>query len=217
MKKVILLAAFVVLCSSLFAQSKTEFKEQLAAVETELAQLKKTDSLNSILYQAKLKSLEEQIASLTSTINTQNAALKNYADQVERQNNEINSLSRLVAIDTALRNSATSSTNASPRQKNLFCSKTNNRFVVPTGKTWVLSRFICVNYKTFGWNKVCGFISVSGTHINNWLADETFVCQEGTVITFDIRKRTDDATYETSLPAPNDAIISFIVHEYDNE
>ena len=224
MKKVVLLVAFVALCSSIFAQSKTEFKEQLTAVEAELTQLKRIDSINNVLYQAKLKNLEEQIASLTSTINTQNTALKNYADQVERQNNEINALSRLVAIDSALRNS--SSTNASPRERILIFTNNNNTFKVPEGKTWVIHDFKSVNYcNDEKGNLPVSFVTVTGTHINKHpyeghYQSGTIVLSEGSEITLEIRllaDRRDDWKYSISSPAPSDAVHCIGLTEYDNE
>lgn len=219
MKRLVLLATLAVMCNGLFAQSKSEMKEQLNALETELMMLKKTDSLNRVVYQTKLNTLEEQLESLTTTLNMQNAALRNYSDQVERQNEEINALSRLVAYDTALRNnpSASSSANVSPRTKTVMVSNANNRLVVPEGKTWFLRYFKSVNYAADG-HKL--YVSVTGTQVSNYQRDslDSMVLEEGSEAIFEIRvPRESGSAYSDSHVAPSDEKFFIEIVEYDNE
>lgn len=223
MKKIFLLTTIVVMCGGLFAQSKTEFKEQLTALESELAQLKKSDSLKTIQYQEKLRFLEEQISTLNTTVATQNISLKNYADQVERQNNEINSLSRLVAIDTALRNNppASSSTEVSPREKVIIFTNANNRFKVPEGKTWIIHDYRSVNYAG---KDHAVFVSIMGTQVKDYYRSTglfepslSMVLEGGSEAIFEIRVCDNGTDYSDSRPAPSNAKFCVIVTEYDNE
>lgn len=161
MKKLILFALCIAMGGALFAQSKSELKEQLdaltAQVETlksdlnnsiqERNQLQKTMTAERNQLQSTINLLEEKIAALNTTINMQNTTLASYADQVARLNNEIANLTNPVVGDSSRHAPAPMAASQNyPRERIVFFSNSkNNTFTVPEGKTWDISSGILLS------------------------------------------------------------------------
>ena len=159
MKKIIILACCFLMGSALYAQSKSELKEQFDEVNAELQRLKRSDSLNNLQHQATVKLLEGQIADLSKTIETQNTALSNYASQVERLNSEITNLTQRIEKEI------NKNTVAAPRERIVIISNTqNNTFTVPEGKTWRI-KGCCLPHTMFRYGNL---------HITQWNSKQTF-------------------------------------------
>ena len=154
MKKAFIFILCFAMGGVLFAQSKSELKEQLDAMTIKVTELssivmeleKKVQQSNieRQQLQAKINTMADETDRLNNTIKTQNTALASYAEQVARLNSEITALSNLVASND--RKGADAKATAGEREFVVFFSNTqNNTFTVPEGKTWLISGF------TLGW------------------------------------------------------------------
>ena len=209
MKKIIILACCFLMGSALYAQSKSELKEQFDEVNAELQRLKRSDSLNNIQHQATVKLLEGQIADLSKTIETQNTALSNYASQVERLNSEITNLTQRIEKEI------NKNTVAAPRERIVIISNTqNNTFTVPEGKTWRI-KGCCLPHTMFRYGNL---------HITQWNSKK--ILQEiGRAEYYDaIPEKT---TFKIQVPTDGDKDTGYsyesgaeghlIIQEWDNE
>ncbi len=154
MKKAFIFILCFAMGGVLFAQSKSELKEQLDAMTIKVTELssivmeleKKVQQSNNERQQlqAKINTMADETDRLNNTIKTQNTALASYAEQVARLNSEITALSNLVASND--RKGADATATAGEREFVVFFSNTqNNTFTVPEGKSWLVSGF------TLGW------------------------------------------------------------------
>ena len=209
MKKIIILACCFLMGSALYAQSKSELKEQFDEVNAELQRLKRSDSLNNLQHQATVKLLEGQIADLSKTIETQNTALSNYASQVERLNSEITNLTQRIEKEI------NKNTVAAPRERIVIISNTqNNTFTVPEGKTWRI-KGCCLPHTMFRYGNL---------HITQWNSKK--ILQEigraeyydaiPEKTTFKIQVPTD-GDEDTGFSYENGAEGYLIIQEWDNE
>lgn len=211
MKKIIILACCFLMGSALYAQSKSELKEQFDEVNAELQRLKRSDSLNNLQHQATVKLLEGQIADLSKTIETQNTALSNYASQVERLNSEITNLTQRIEKEI------NKNTVAAPRERIVFISNTqNNTFTVPEGKTWrILGNSLPHTYYKYHrdnlhitqWDSKKIVMDIGRAAYYNAIPEKT---------TFKIQVPTGDDR-DTGYSYESDAEGYIIIQEWDNE
>ena len=214
MKKLIIFALCIAMGGALFAQSKSELKEQLDALTAQVETLK-SDLNNSIQKRNQLQStitlLEEKIAAMNTTINMQNTTLASYADQVARLNNEIANLTNLVVGDSSRHESASQNY---PRERIvIFSNSENNTFTVPEGKTWRL-RGHSLAWGGGKYKDVSDYV-----YITRWnsqkietevgRADFFTVIPENTTIKLQV-KCNDNSS-------PSDAKGFIIIQEWDNE
>ena len=229
MKKLIIFALCIAMGGALFAQSKSELKEQLdaltAQVETlksdlnnsiqERNQLQRTMTAERNQLQSTITLLEEKIAALNNTINMQNATLASYADQVDRLNNEIANLTNLVVGDSSRHVPAPMAVSQnSPRERIVFFSNSkNNTFTVPEGKTWDISSGILLptmNKYFYGSRMVIA--TWNSKKLDNFTESGGGIPEKTTIKLQIICK---DANYNDIYPSDAEGYI--IIREYDNE
>lgn len=231
MKKLIIFALCIAMGGALFAQSKSELKEQLdaltAQVETlksdlnnsiqERNQLQRTMTAERNQLQSTITLLEEKIAALNNTINMQNTTLASYADQVARLNNEIANLTNLVVGDSSRHVPAPMAVSQnSPRERIVFFSNSkNNTFTVPEGKTWRIKGHSLVwgggkyenvldNIIITRWNSQKVEKEIGRTEFYDAIPEKTTI------------KLQIGVNYQNTI-YPNDAEGYIIIQEWDNE
>lgn len=232
MKKLIIFALCIAMGGALFAQSKSELKEQLdaltAQVETlksdlnnsiqERNQLQRTMTAERNQLQSTITLLEEKIAALNNTINMQNTTLASYADQVARLNNEIANLTNLVVGDSSRHVPAPMAVSQnSPRERIVFFSNSkNNTFTVPEGKTWLIHGNVLAptsNKYPRVWLNITSWNSKKIEYEIDTDLSLFNAIPEKTTIKLQIKCRDDNS----NRIYPNDAEGYIIIQEYDNE
>ena len=225
MKKLILFALCIAMGGALFAQSKSELKEQLDTLKAQVETLK-SDLNNSIQERNQLQStitlLEEKIAALNTTINMQNTTLASYSDQVARLNNEIANLTNLVVGDSSRHAPAPMAVSQNyPRERIVFFSNSkNNTFTVPEGKIWMIKSDALVSttgkYGTSDGTPHTIITSWNSKKLNqfSYISDEIYTAiPEKTTIKLQIKCWDNHC----NIIYPNDAEGYIIIRECDNE